>query len=138
MESYDHAVTVTDRAGEQVDGELLVSDHGDWRVVPLLGGHATMRLPRGRYSVLTVVAPHAGAGEQTLVAKPQMNLDHASPIALDARQGKPVTSTVERSGARPNCACCGSGPLRWAAQVRYHFASRATPLRRGFVRRTVT
>ena len=34
------------------------------------------------------------------MAKPQMNLDHASPIALDARQGKPVTSTVERSGAR--------------------------------------
>jgi subtilisin family serine protease len=61
-----------------------------------------IRLPRGRYSVTTVVIGDTGGRPAlTLLIRPEVRLAGPQALTFDARAGRPVTVTVPNAKARP-------------------------------------
>ncbi len=100
-ERYDLTVTATGFDGEPVETYAVLYDH-DTQEYGLVGiaGETTLRLLAGRYSVMSVMEldrePDTVA--QVLVGDPDLLLDGAASVALDARAAKPVTVDVGEDG----------------------------------------
>ncbi|MFI6260722.1 S8 family serine peptidase [Micromonospora sp. NPDC051006] len=65
-------------------------------------GTAELRVPKGRYGVLSFISGGDEENPRTaLMARPELVLDRDMAIAIDARQAKPVRSTVPDRSATP-------------------------------------
>lgn len=100
-ERYDLTITATGFDGEPVETYAVLYEH-DTQQYGLVGiaGETTLRLLAGRYSVMSVMEldrePDTVA--QVLVGDPDVVLDGAASVALDARAAKPVTVDVGEDG----------------------------------------
>ena len=100
-ERYDLTITATGFDGEPVETYAVLYDH-DAEQYGLVGlaGETTLRLLAGRYSVMSVLEldREADTVAQVLVGDPDLVLDGAASVALDARAAKPVTVDVGEDG----------------------------------------
>ncbi|MGW4929724.1 S8 family peptidase [Agromyces sp. NPDC004153] len=100
-ERYDLTITATGFDGEPVEAYAVLYDH-DAQQYGLVGvaGETTLRLLAGRYSVMSVLEldREADTVAQVLVGDPDLVLDGAASVALDARAAKPVTVDVGEDG----------------------------------------
>ncbi|MFI7428724.1 S8 family serine peptidase [Micromonospora sp. NPDC049836] len=108
VESYNLTLRHRDRAGART-GDYLTS------LVDLAGfafprdvydpdGDATVRVPKGRYGVNSLIFRADEEGnwtETTMLARPELVVDRDQVLDLDARVGKPIRTTVPRRGATP-------------------------------------
>ncbi len=100
-ERYDLTITATGFDGEPVDtyGILYQVETGIFEPIGV-AGELTMRLPAGRYSVMSYmdVDVEADSKVTTLVGDPDLVLDGPAEVAFDARATKPVTVDVGEDG----------------------------------------
>lgn len=104
-ERYDLTVTATGFDGEPADAYGLLY-HADWGYFEPFGvsDELTMRLPAGRYSVMSYMELDLEADERVaaLVGDPDVVLgETAATVAFDARTTKPVTVDVGEDGLEP-------------------------------------
>jgi subtilisin family serine protease len=111
VESYDLTVAVNDRAGkatEQYDTLVFRLDTFGVFFPYDPDGTATVRLPKGRYLVVTInFAGDMEHPELTEMVQPSLELNQAQSVAMDARLGKPVSVTVQRPSAVPALVAVG-------------------------------
>jgi hypothetical protein len=101
FESYDVNVKVIDRNGKPATGEQyvdVVDGNGSDHLVTLTNGAGTARLRRTDFSVVGFVQTGT---TRTLVYLPQQLLDRTKTVTLDARKGKRVSVTTQRTDAVP-------------------------------------
>lgn len=110
VESYNLDVDLTDATGRPASSYLLVALNLDTGAATEIfdgdGGHK-LRLPKGRYHVLSFLdtPPSAGSDEElSLVTYPEYQHDKAGRLSLDAREAKPVEVTLDQPDARVNGA----------------------------------
>ena len=100
-ERYDLTITATGFDGEPVDtyGILYQVETGIFEPIGV-AGEVTMRLPAGRYSVMSYMDVDREADEKVtaLVGDPDLVLDGPAEVAFDARDTKPVTVDVGEDG----------------------------------------
>ncbi|SDY90904.1 Serine protease, subtilisin family [Amycolatopsis xylanica] len=109
-ESYDLTIKLIDRQGKpQSDdiqsslalmGDALGPDEGGY--LSTAGGQVTVRVPKGKYSVsslVTTAGPDGSVGDITLVGAPGLTVSNKQTLTLDARPGKKVTVKVPRKSA---------------------------------------
>ncbi|GAA1759094.1 S8 family peptidase [Agromyces humatus] len=100
-ERYDLTITATGFDGEPVDayGILYQVETGYFELIGV-AGEQTMRLPGGRYSVMSYmdVDVEADSKVTALVGDPDLVLDAPAAVAFDARATKPVTVDVGKAG----------------------------------------
>ncbi|MET0725067.1 MAG: PA domain-containing protein, partial [Leifsonia sp.] len=100
-ERYNLTVTATGFSGEPVDtyGLMYEADTGQYYPFPV-AGETTMRMPAGRYAVMTFMDVNRAADSSitALVGDPDLVLDDDATVAFDARAAKPVTVDVGRKG----------------------------------------
>ncbi|MFC0006933.1 S8 family serine peptidase [Micromonospora siamensis] len=108
VESYALTIRTEDRAGARTGDHYTSLVNLDRFEFPLdindPDGEATVRVPRGRYALNSLIYRPDGSGdwvETTMLARPDMVVDHDQRITLSARAGRPVGMTVPRSGASP-------------------------------------
>lgn len=100
-ERYDLTVTATGFEGEPIEAYGVLFDH-ETESYGLVGvaGETTLRLPAGRYSLISVLEldrePDTIAS--VMVGDPDLVLDGAASVAFDARAAKPVTVDVGEDG----------------------------------------
>jgi subtilisin family serine protease len=119
VESYTLTLDVVDRSGDPAPAllHLVDPDAGSVRVMEVSGEPVRLRLPRGRYDVMTTVyeeGPTPESGSLTLVAKPELSLTRDMTVSLDARAGRPIRAVVDSATADPGLrrAVVDNGPLR--------------------------
>ena len=110
VESYDLTVSHLDRDGTPTQDAILNVAKRDGGFSIQNAGMAattTYRVPRGHYTVTTMVStgPVPGKGEPdertwSLLARPDLDVDRATTVVLDARLARPVAITVPRPDAR--------------------------------------
>ncbi|MFY1669249.1 S8 family serine peptidase [Plantactinospora sp. WMMB334] len=106
VESYDVTVSHLGHSGEPTNGHLSMLGGLDVRhsisVPGTPDGTATLRVPKGRYSVLTAItSPGAdGSYPTSVLARPELVVDGDRSVVLDARLGRPLSVTVPADGAR--------------------------------------
>ncbi|GAB3089549.1 S8 family serine peptidase [Micromonospora schwarzwaldensis] len=106
VESYDLTVTHRNRAGA-LTGDfyttLIGLDDGATRDVVDADGEATIRVPKGRYGVqsLLFVDGDEGWSEISMLTQPELVVTGNQRLTLDARRAKPVRTTVPQRGAAP-------------------------------------
>ncbi|WP_370947311.1 S8 family serine peptidase [Amycolatopsis sp. cg5] len=109
-ESYDLTIKLVDRKGNPqsddissslaIMGDVLDPDEGGY-LYPV-GGQVTVRVPKGRYSLSSLVStPGADGGiaDVTLVGAPGLTVAKNQTLVLDARPGKKVQVKVPRKSA---------------------------------------
>ncbi|MET0975818.1 MAG: S8 family serine peptidase, partial [Leifsonia sp.] len=100
-ERYNLTVTATGFSGEPVDtyGLMYEADTGQYYPFPV-AGETTMRMPAGRYAVMTFMDVNRAADSSitALVGDPDLVLDDDATVDFDARAAKPVTVDVGRKG----------------------------------------
>lgn len=108
-ESYNLTLTHLDRTGAVtpyygtwLDGVTAAGT--TWLYEP--DGTVTVRLPKGRYHLNTIISPDGEVGV-SLLTQPDVNLVEDTRIILDARVAKSGTVTVPRAGARPAASAVG-------------------------------
>ncbi|QIG38416.1 S8 family serine peptidase [Microbacterium sp. 4R-513] len=100
-ERYDLTLTATGFHGEPLDlvATVVNLDEG-WFDPVYVSGERTLRLPKGRWAV--VAYPDIAREPDTLatvaLGDPDILLDGAKTVELDARQAVPVTVDVDRDG----------------------------------------
>jgi subtilisin family serine protease len=105
-ETYDLTLVHRDRSGAPTGRyDTLVENLDELGIYEASAGPdtVTLRLPRGRYVVSTILS---GDGWTELV-RPELVLDHAQTVVLDGSRAKPMTVTVPRAQARPTNAEVG-------------------------------
>ncbi len=108
VESYDLRVRMLDRHGRPTPNYDLwfvsLDRPVDYRPYDP-SGSVTVRLPKGRYFLAALVGTRVGPDEWSLdltdITEPTIQVSRAGTMALDARRGRPVGVTVDRSEARP-------------------------------------
>ena len=134
LEAYDVTLTAVDRNGaapSSVLTSLSKRDTDDDQYGMWFGSPAdttTVRVPKGHYtlmsSVVTLVSGTPGDDGKpvetynaTILARPDLDVDHSLAVTLDARQGQPVTMTVPRADATQVYAAFSAHTLRdkWPA-----------------------
>ncbi|WP_405091106.1 S8 family serine peptidase [Micromonospora sp. NBC_01392] len=106
VESYDLTLTHRNRAGS-LTGDfyttLIGLDDGATRDVFDADGEATIRVPKGRYGVqsLLFVADEERWTEISMLTQPELVVTGNQRLTLDARRAKPVRTTVPQRGAAP-------------------------------------
>ncbi|QLQ37703.1 S8 family serine peptidase [Micromonospora robiginosa] len=106
VESYDLTITHRNRSGA-LTGDfyttLLGLDDGATRDVIDADGTATIRVPKGRYGVqsLLFVSDEERWTEISVLTQPELVVKGHQRLDLDARRAKPVRSTVPQRGAAP-------------------------------------
>jgi len=106
VESYDLTVEYLDRAGKPAPGAwsyIYGLDEYHWEdLVPDEQGVVKLRLPKGRYfHQTTYYTGEEESSETVMMVRPQVTLNKDVTMTVDMRKAKPVTTTVERSSARP-------------------------------------
>jgi hypothetical protein len=95
VESYDLTLTHLDRAGkttDQYDTLLIGMDRPVFHPVYDPSGTAKVRLPKGRYLLVTIAfAGDRDHPELTQLVQPGLQVDSDQIITMDARAGKPVS-----------------------------------------------
>ncbi|MCP3805219.1 S8 family serine peptidase [Allokutzneria sp. A3M-2-11 16] len=94
-ESYDLKLSILDRQGKPAANASLQLDSLD-RVAMYQSEPGVVRLPKGRY----FLQASTWGDESTFFAEPTLLLDKDTELVLDARDGKPVGSTVDKPTAR--------------------------------------
>src|SRR5690606_38698359 len=100
-EAYDLTITHTDRAGESAAGYATpLTRLGEPGLVDVYDPdrHATVRLPKGRYVVTSVIFD-GETGASVLLAQPRLDLGSDRAVELDARRSEVVAITVPRPDA---------------------------------------
>ncbi|WBB79332.1 S8 family serine peptidase [Micromonospora sp. WMMD882] len=106
VESYDLTVETLDLAGARTDDhftDLYGLDGFLARGVYGADGLATVRLPKGRYGLVSASLPPDGDGF-TLLAQPELVVDRDQRVTADARRSGPVRMTVPEPSAVPAMA----------------------------------
>ncbi|MFB9909593.1 S8 family peptidase [Allokutzneria oryzae] len=95
VESYDLKLTVLDRQGKRAANASIQLNDLDRNAMhqPEQG---VVRLPKGRY----FLQASTWGEEMALFAEPTLVLDKNTELVLDARDAKPVGSTVDKASAR--------------------------------------
>lgn len=106
--TYELAITNLDSTGARTSAFStyvygLDSDEDDSHVDHDGDGTVRIRLPQGRYGALSWIFEGDGA-RSTTVAWPAVDLTRDTALTLDARQGRPVSTTVPQAAARPQAA----------------------------------
>ncbi|MFG3686666.1 S8 family serine peptidase [Micromonospora sp. NPDC047740] len=106
VESYDLTVVHRDRAGASTGNyftSLIGLDGSAYRDVYDPDGEARVRVHKGRYgmSSLLYVPGDEGWSEVSMLVQPELVVDRDLRLTIDARQAKPVRSTVPQRGAAP-------------------------------------
>lgn len=100
-ERYDLTVTATGFDGEPIEayGVLFNHDTQEYGLVAV-AGETVLRLPEGRYSFISVLelSREPDTIASVMVGDPDLMLDGAASVALDARAAKPVTVDVGEDG----------------------------------------
>ncbi|GAA1031228.1 S8 family serine peptidase [Virgisporangium ochraceum] len=118
VESYDLTIRPTDRKGGTPPAfGLTMMTHAGAAVITTgfttVNGTRTFRLPRDSYTLVGTVAESTTNPKEvpvrTLLAQPDLVLNRALTVDLDARVGQPITVTVPRSDARQVAAHLGAG-----------------------------
>jgi hypothetical protein len=103
-ESYNLSLTHLDRAGEAAVDYFTVLDGVDAPTSTMLyepDGTVTVRLPRGRYHLTSIIRA-ATDGSVSLLTRPELELTADTTLVLDARAARPAASvTVPRQAAKP-------------------------------------
>lgn len=105
VESYNLTLKHTDRAGKSTDqyGTVLIDLVGerDFVAPRAANGKVTMRLPKGRYVLLSYIwAGDFDAGEQSELIDPVLDFSRNQTVDLAARRAKPIHITVPRESSR--------------------------------------
>ncbi|SDM16831.1 Subtilase family protein [Allokutzneria albata] len=95
VESYDLKLSVLDRQGKTVENASIQLDSLD-RAAMYQPAPGVVRLPKGRY----FLQASTWGDESTHFFEPTLVLDKDSELVLDARDGKPVGSTVDKRSAK--------------------------------------
>jgi subtilisin family serine protease len=122
IESYDVRLTVLDRRGTRVDASglrLVDVDRPQEFSTRREGDTNLVRLPKGRYHLDGWVAtpPEGDAVEDihVYVAEPNIVVGKDTTLVIDAREGRPVGTTVDRPTARTGQAVLDLfRQLRWS------------------------
>ncbi|BCB79868.1 S8 family serine peptidase [Phytohabitans flavus] len=107
VESYNVSLTLLDHDGKPSglsSANLLGLDEFRWIDVFDDDGAATIRVPKGRYNLNGFLATDRGEERQPAVsfqAQPVFEVTADVSVTLDARKGKPVTTTVPERTAVP-------------------------------------
>ncbi|MDQ7910509.1 S8 family serine peptidase [Phytohabitans sp. ZYX-F-186] len=107
VESYNVSVTLVDHDGNPSgisSASLLSLDEFRWIDLYDEDGTATMRVPKGRYNLSALLLTDRGeevAPAISLQARPVFEVTSDVSAMFDARDGKPVTTTVPESTAVP-------------------------------------
>jgi subtilisin family serine protease len=105
VESYDLTIAVTDRQGNptpQYDLLAFRLDGFGFFTPYDPDGTVSTRLPKGRYLILVVqFGGDETHRELTELVQPNLELNQAQTVAMDARLGKPISMTVQRPSAVP-------------------------------------
>ncbi|GAA4005980.1 S8 family serine peptidase [Allokutzneria multivorans] len=96
IESYDLKITVLDRQGKRTEKASIYLDELD-RGTKYQPEQGVVRLPKGRYFLQ---ASTWAEQEISLFAEPTLVLDKNTELVLDAREAKPVGSTVDKRSAK--------------------------------------
>ncbi len=107
-QSYDLTVRHLDRAGRAAPDAQVDVVRLDRPGTPAQGGSGgtvKLRLPKGRYAVVSAV--RGGRGDRTMLVQPLLILDRARTSTMDARRGRPVSVRVPRAGAKQQLAVVG-------------------------------
>lgn len=105
VESYNLTLAHVDAAGAAAADyfTLLVGLDTNFFAVPYEeDGTVTLRAPKGQYDVATIVGTPRGEEDVDLafLVQPLINLTEDTTVTLDARLGKPVSTTVPERSAR--------------------------------------
>ncbi|WP_345801760.1 S8 family serine peptidase [Microbacterium sp. AZCO] len=96
-ERYDLTLTATGFQGEPIDAQVAVFNVGDGSFdLVAVSGERTIRLPKGRWSVSTFaeIPRTADTLAAVYLGDPEVVLDRAKTVALDARATKKVSVDV--------------------------------------------
>ena len=104
-ESYDLTIDTRNRAGQRAEAVVGVTNMaaGPPRLVTVAGEPVTLRLPKGRYDLMTSIfdlADGEGPNQATLAARPDIVLDKDTKVVLDARKGKRVRVQLDSPTAK--------------------------------------
>ncbi|MGW3897845.1 S8 family serine peptidase [Micromonospora profundi] len=107
VESYTLTVEHLNRAGERTAGHSTtlvgLGGFGFWDVYGT-DGVATVRLPKGRYGLSSLIFEGEPDGEPaglSMLAQPELTVERDTRITIDARRTKPVRTTIPERGATP-------------------------------------
>ncbi|MCW6005491.1 S8 family serine peptidase [Micromonospora sp. CPCC 205371] len=105
VESYNLTVSHVDQTGAATENyfTLLIGlDSLTWTEVYDEDGTATVRVPKGKYNLSTMIFRELSEDEydEAFQVQPTLNLTGDQTIAFDARTGKPVVSSVPERSAR--------------------------------------
>ncbi|SCF12891.1 S8 family serine peptidase [Micromonospora mirobrigensis] len=108
VESYNLTIRHEDRSGRPSDEHYTSLANLDRFDFPLdIDGpdaEATVRVPKGRYALNSLIVRSDESDnwvETTMLARPDLVVDHDQRITLSARAGRPVRMTVPRADASP-------------------------------------
>ncbi|WP_405104796.1 S8 family serine peptidase [Micromonospora sp. NBC_01405] len=107
VESYEVTIAHVGRDGQPISeyGTTLVGLNSfAYTDVYDADGTATVRVPKGRYGLSSYLFASDANGEPagaTMLARPELVVDRALRLTLDARTAKPVLNTVPQRGATP-------------------------------------
>ncbi|MEU1435269.1 S8 family serine peptidase [Streptomyces sp. NPDC005786] len=94
QELYDLTLQLRDRAGEPMDGIVVLAALGDENLTPVqVSGSTTLRLPPGNYtawSAADVKGDTADSQALAFLAAPEVVLDKATTVTLDASKAHKV------------------------------------------------
>ena len=112
VESYELTLVHTGRDGVPTDQSLLNLAERDGGFHLQTGGAdstSTVRVPSGHYTLSTIISTGSDPDRPTLslLADPDLVVDRAMTVELDARLARPVSLGVSRRDARPVDAAVG-------------------------------
>jgi subtilisin family serine protease len=104
VESYDVTLEALDRSGARTDDHRTTVyglDQYLWEDVHGSDGLATIRLPKGRYGLVSGIFTVGEANELAMVVGPELTVDRATRLTVDARRTGPVRMSVPEKSAVP-------------------------------------
>jgi len=107
VESYDVTLPHTDRAGAPTTNyftSLIRRDAAGFVDVFSPEAAPTVRVPAGEYALMSFVFAEEAEEDElevTLLAHPRFVVDRDQTVAVDAREGRPISVTVPDSSAAP-------------------------------------
>ncbi len=119
-QSYDLTIRHLDRAGKaatEAQVDVVRLDRPGTPSQGGSGGTVKLRLPKGRYAVISAV--RGSRGDRTMLVQPLLTLDRARTSTMDARRGRPLSVRVPRAGAKQRLAVVGVsvGPVERATVI---------------------
>jgi subtilisin family serine protease len=100
VESHNVTLRHFDRSGQPAQNFFdLLRDPATGVFLAIEFGAASVRIPKGRYDVLSVI--DSPDGSATMLIEPAVAVDQDVTVAMDARNGRPVSVTVPLPDASP-------------------------------------